>query len=159
MSIVWVAFSVTARILPFGLKATWAAPTPEPDSARRESVRFRSLPSLVMRTPLIVSARSFRRDTDERAMHVDAHGTIAHELLVGQLEAIGGDVEDGHVVAAGVDGEQVIPVGRDGQRRLTPESGRGAAAARGDGFLVGQRPFAARANETTALPAAEFVWT
>ena len=59
MSIVWVAFSVTARILPFGLNATCAAPTPAPDSARSEFGSFVSVPSSVMRTPWIVSAPWF----------------------------------------------------------------------------------------------------
>jgi hypothetical protein len=45
VSIVCVAFSVTARIRPFGLNATWAAPTPDPDSTRVELGSFASVPS------------------------------------------------------------------------------------------------------------------
>ena len=59
MSIVCVAFSVTARILPFGLNATCAAPTPEPESARTDFGRFVNVPLPVMRRPWIVSAPWF----------------------------------------------------------------------------------------------------
>jgi hypothetical protein len=76
---------------------------------------------------------------DEPAAHVDAHGTVAHRLHVGELEAAGCDVEDRHVVAAGVDGEQVVAVGRDRDGGLAPELGRGAEAAGGDGLLVAGR--------------------
>ncbi len=138
MSIVWVAFSVTARILPFGLNATWAAPTPEPDRTRRELAQPPEL-ALAGDADTLDRVGALVHHVDERAVHVDAHGTVAHPLLVGQLEASGRDVEDRHVVAAGVDGEQVIAVGRDRQRGLAAEAGRGAAAAGGDGFLVGER--------------------
>jgi hypothetical protein len=140
VSIVWVPFSVTARMRPFGLKATSAPLAAELDKARGR-VRDADEGVRTGDPKRLDRVRALVQDVHEQAPDGDAYRSVPDTRDVGEVQAISLDFEQGYVVVAGVDDQHIIAVGGDRDRRLAAESrGRDARSTRSDGLLLRQRP-------------------